>query len=103
MPVIACETQQPPVFPPVVNNAVLADEQKTLNPSTMTKCRVAPASASTASDVASVDLRTAFHIDKIAVLFGERSTQKTKNQSRQRLRGDETISSAIAANQSNGC
>ena len=52
---IVCETQQLPVFPDVVDNA--------LNPTKILNYHDVTASASTASDIASVALRTVSLVD----------------------------------------
>jgi hypothetical protein len=95
--VIACENQERAALPAVVDDASPAGGQGASNPTEFSNCHDAPASASTASDVASVAPRTVSPIDEIAALFREPSTQPTKKRSRKRLSDDEKIDSALAA------
>ena len=94
---IACETQTPPASLPVIDNASPAGGQGASNPSKISNCHVALASASTASTVASVTPRTVPPVNKIAVLFGERLTQRTKKRSCQHLSNVKHIDLTFAA------
>ena len=96
MLVIACETNQPPAFPAFVDDASPASRQGTLNSQKPKYCHTVLESASTVSDVSSNALRTVAHVNKIAVLFGERSTKLTKKGSCQGLSDDKPIGLALA-------
>ena len=95
--VIVCETQQPPAFPAIINNASPAGGQGASNPTKFSIFHAAPASASTASDIASVAPRTVSPVDEILALFREPSIQLTKKQSHKRLSDDKKIDLALAA------
>ena len=80
MLVVACETLQPPAFPAVVDDASPAGRQGASNPTGISKCHNALASASTVSDLASVAPWIISPFDNIAVLFGSWGTLNPANQ-----------------------